>query len=52
MSDITHFISLDHGQGLLYMIVAVFAAVALIKAFGFLFEKFGLKTGTMLHEER
>ena len=52
MSDITHFIDLDHGQGLLYIVVAVFAAVALIKALGYLFEKFGLKTGAMLHEDR
>lgn len=51
MSDITQFLELDHIQGLLYIIVAVFAAVALIKAFGYLFEKFGIKTGAMIREE-
>lgn len=51
MSDVTHFLELNHGQGILYMIVAVFAAVALIKAFAYLAEKFGLKTGAQIREE-
>lgn len=51
MSDVTHFLELNHGQGILYMIVAVFAAVALIKALAYLAEKFGLKTGAQIREE-
>lgn len=51
MSDVTHFLELNHGQGILYMIVAIFAAVAIIKALAYLAEKFGLKTGAQIREE-
>lgn len=51
MSDVAQFLNLDHGEGLLYIMVAVFAAVAVIKAVAYLMEKFGLKTGWQLREE-
>ena len=51
MSDVTRFMEMNHGQGILYLVAAILVAVSIIKAVAYIAEKFGLKTKAMIREE-
>lgn len=52
MSEVNQFINMDHKTGILYIIVAVFAAVAIMKALGYIIDRIGIKTRYQIREEK